>query len=120
MRSLVEFLEILHLLLPTQKADKNMLIVCLLELLLSIGMLRCNGKDDATFSPFRVVYPLYSACPSTHRLVAVHAVVTGSTIIPELKRTARTSAETVGGAAEDVSIHWGRKRWRGEEEMMRQ
>ena len=101
----VGVLEILHLLLPTQKADENMLIVCLLELLLPIGVQRCNGKDEATFSPFRVVHPLYSAYPSTHRLATVHALVTGSTIIPGLGRTARTSAETAGGAAEDMPVH---------------
>ena len=113
----VGVLEIRHLLLPTQKAEKNMIIVCLLELLLPIGMQRCNGKDKATSSPFRFVFPLYSACPSTHRLATVHAVVTGSTIIPGLGRTVRTSAETAGGAAEDVPVHWGRQRWRGSDDV---
>ena len=101
----VGVLEILHLFLPAQKSDENMLIVCVLELLLPIGVQRCNGKDEATSSSFRVVHPLYSACPSTHRLATVHALVTGSTIIPELGRTARTSAETAGGAAEDIRVH---------------
>ena len=100
----VGVLKLLHLFLPTQKADQNMLVVCQLELLFPVGVQISKRKDVAVSSPFPLVNPLNSACPSTHRLATAHALVVGSTIIPELGRTARTSAETAGGA-EDICVH---------------
>ena len=100
----VGILELLHLFLPTQKPDENMLVVRLLDLPLPVGVQIFKGNGVAASSPFPLVHPLNSVYPSIHRLATVHASVTRITIIPELGRTARTSAETAGDA-EDIRAH---------------